>query len=87
MVEETLHSFSRPQSATGPAVHRVVLWNVRPDTTEEQIEAINVKGQELLTQILGVETFNQHPLHAQFGELYFNHLISDHYVVDYAIRA
>ncbi len=115
MAEETVHSFTKPQPTPGLAVHRVVLWNVRPDTTEEQIKALNLKGRELLLQIPGVEdmwggvaletdapyryyalitlsspemieVFNQHPLHTQFGELYFNHLITDHYVVDYVIK-
>ncbi len=98
----------------GRAIHRVVLWNLRPGVTGEQIEALHTKGRELLLQIPGVEglwtgqaaeadapfryyalitlsspemieVFNRHPLHAKFGELYFNHIITDHYVVDYAI--
>jgi hypothetical protein len=115
MAEKTAHPFAKPQPVTGPVVHRVVLWNVRPGTTEEQIATINVKGRELLLQIPGVvemrggvameadapyryyalltlsspeivEVFNQHWLHAQFGELYFNPFISDHYVADYVIQ-
>lgn len=34
--------FARPQPVSEPAIHRVVLWNVRPETNEEQIEAIVV---------------------------------------------
>jgi hypothetical protein len=114
MAEEIVPSLASSSPAAGPIVHRVVLWNVRPDTTAEQIEALNVKGRELLLQIPGVEdlssgvalepdapykyyalitlssvemvgAFNQHPLHALFGELYFNHIIAGHSVVDYAI--
>ena len=115
MAEKSLQLPGKDEAVIGRTVHRVVLWNLRPGVSAEQIESLNVKGRELLLQIPGVEevwtgvaleadapyryyalitlsspemveVFNQHPLHARFGELYFNHLITEHYVVDYAIE-
>ena len=115
MTGKTVRSNDKTRPASEVPVRRVVLWNIRPETSEAQIDALRVKGRELLMQIQGVEdvwsgaameadapyryfalitfgspemieVFNQHPLHARFGELYFNPIITDHYVVDYGIQ-
>ena len=117
MIEKSAQAQGKRKPEIRGVVHRVVLWNLLPGVTEEQVDLMNTKGQEMLKQVPGVvdlyfgvtmeadapyryyalltlsspemvEVFNRHPLHAEFGELYFNHIIADpHYVVDYVIQS
>jgi hypothetical protein len=101
MNEEAVRLNDRTHPAGEAHVRRVVLWNIRPETSEAQIQGVEDVWSGVAMEADApyryfaliafsspemVEVFNQHPLHARFGELYFNPVITDHYVADYGIQ-